>query len=261
MSSPVLLVAGGSRGIGAAAASLAGERGYDVAVNYNTNSNAAAKVVKAGKGPAARLWRCKATWRSKLISNAYSMQRRRNSGHSPILCIVRHHRHSSRLDDVERKNASAMCSTSIRSARCCACAPACAACRRKHGGKGGAVVMLSSMAATLGGGGECVWYAATKGAIDSMVIGASREVAKEGIRINAISPGMIDTDIQPPGRIERLATHAADGQGGQRRRSGRRRSCFCSRTPPPTSTAPTCAFPARARARHLLRLRPSLGCL
>ena len=90
----------------------------------------------------------------------------------------------------------------------------------KHGGKGGAVVMLSSMAAPLGGANECVWYAAAKAGVDSMVIGVSREVAKEGMRVNAVTPGVIDTDIQPPGRVERVTPMLADGQGGAGRRSG-----------------------------------------
>ena len=75
--------------------------------------------------------------------------------------------------------------------------------------------MLSSMAATLGGANECVWYAAAKGAVDALVIGASREVAKEGIRINAVSPGLIDTEIQPPGRVERLSPMLPAGRAGQ----------------------------------------------
>jgi NAD(P)-dependent dehydrogenase (short-subunit alcohol dehydrogenase family) len=83
-----------------------------------------------------------------------------------------------------------------------------------HGGQGGSIVLLSSMAATLGGGGECVWYAASKGAIDSVTIGLAREVGKEGIRINAVSPGMIDTDIQPPGRMERITPTLPMGRGG-----------------------------------------------
>jgi NAD(P)-dependent dehydrogenase (short-subunit alcohol dehydrogenase family) len=85
----------------------------------------------------------------------------------------------------------------------------------KHGGKGGAIVLLSSMAATLGGANECVWYAAAKGAIDSVTIGLAREVGKEGIRINAVSPGMIDTEIQPPGRMERALPMLPMGRGGQ----------------------------------------------
>jgi NAD(P)-dependent dehydrogenase (short-subunit alcohol dehydrogenase family) len=75
----------------------------------------------------------------------------------------------------------------------------------KHGGKGGAIVMISSMAATLGSPGEYVWYAASKGAVDSMTIGLSKELAGDGIRVNAVSPGIIKTDIHPPGRLERIA--------------------------------------------------------
>jgi NAD(P)-dependent dehydrogenase (short-subunit alcohol dehydrogenase family) len=85
----------------------------------------------------------------------------------------------------------------------------------KHGGKGGSIVLLSSMAAIIGGGGECVWYAAAKGAIDSLTVGLAREVAKESIRINAVAPGMIDTDIQPPGRMERIQPMLPMGRGGQ----------------------------------------------
>jgi NAD(P)-dependent dehydrogenase (short-subunit alcohol dehydrogenase family) len=85
----------------------------------------------------------------------------------------------------------------------------------RHGGKGGSVVMLSSMAAPLGGANECVWYAAAKAGVDSMVIGVSREVAKEGMRVNAITPGVIDTDIQPPGRVERVTPVLPMGRAGQ----------------------------------------------
>src|SRR4029079_19264273 len=65
------------------------------------------------------------------------------------------------------------------------------------------------------GANECVWYAAAKAGVDSMVIGVSREVAKEGIRVNAITPGVIDTDIQPPGRIERVLPMLPMGRAGQ----------------------------------------------
>jgi NAD(P)-dependent dehydrogenase (short-subunit alcohol dehydrogenase family) len=85
----------------------------------------------------------------------------------------------------------------------------------RHGGKGGAVVMLSSMAAPLGSANECVWYAAAKAGVDSMVIGVSREVAKESIRVNAVTPGVIDTDIQPPGRLERVMPMLPMGRAGQ----------------------------------------------
>jgi NAD(P)-dependent dehydrogenase (short-subunit alcohol dehydrogenase family) len=84
----------------------------------------------------------------------------------------------------------------------------------RHGGRGGSIVMLSSMAATIGSATECIWYAASKGAVDTMVIGASREVGREGIRVNAVSPGMIDTDIQPPGRLEKFAPMVPMGRAG-----------------------------------------------
>jgi NAD(P)-dependent dehydrogenase (short-subunit alcohol dehydrogenase family) len=71
------------------------------------------------------------------------------------------------------------------------------------------------MASIIGGAGECVWYAAAKSAIDALVVGVSREVAKEGMRVNAITPGVIDTDIQPPGRIERVSPMLPMGRPGQ----------------------------------------------
>jgi len=215
MSRPVLLVAGGSRGIGASAARLAGRNGYDVAVNYNTNSNAAAKVVqdiKASGGKSIAL--------QGDMGNEADIERVFNETAGQFGAIT-HFVHSSgiigpasRLDEVTAATMRQVFDVDTLGALLCL-----RACIRrmstKHGGKGGSVVMLSSMAATIGGGGECVWYAAAKGAIDSLVIGAAREVAKEGIRINAISPGLIDTDIQPPGRVERVLPTLPMGRAGE----------------------------------------------
>ena len=214
MSRPVLLVAGGSRGIGAATAKLAGTAGYDVAVNYQSNSNAAASVVAAIKASG---------------SNAIALQgdmgveadiERVFAETDARLGPITHFVHSSgiigpfsRLDEASTATIREVLEVDTLGALLCL-----RACIRrmstKHGGKGGSIVMLSSMAAKIGGANECIWYAAAKGAIDSMVIGAAREVAKEGIRINAISPGMIDTDIQPPGRIERLMSVIPAGRAG-----------------------------------------------
>ena len=181
-------------------ARLAGQRGYDVAVNYKSNSNAAAEVVASGQnrrrqgGGAARRHGQRGRHRTRVRGSA------RSSGRSRISCTRPASSATIRGSTTSTPRRCATCSTSIRSARCCACAPACAACRPRTAARAASIVMLSSMAATIGGGHECVWYAAAKGAVDTMIIGVAREVAKEGIRINAISPGLIDTEIQPPGR-------------------------------------------------------------
>lgn len=214
MARPVLLIAGGSRGIGAATAILAGQRGFDVAVNYKSNAKAAASVVhevKACGGKAVSLQGDMA-----LEADIERVFEQAAAQLGPLTHFV----HSSgiigkasRLDEVSAGTLQEVLAVDTFGALLCL-----RACVRrmstKHGGKGGSVVMLSSMAATIGGAGESVWYAAAKGAVDSMVVGASRETAKEGLRINAISPGMIDTEIQPPGRIERFLPMLPMGRAG-----------------------------------------------
>lgn len=215
MSRPVLLIAGGSRGIGAATAKLAGTRGYDVAVNYKTNSNAAAGVVDAVKKAGGKAIAVQGDMAlEKDIERVFDTT---TDGLGPITHFV----HSSgiigdnsRLDEVSSATIREVLDLDTFGALLCL-----RACVRhmstKHGGKGGSVVMLSSMAAPLGGANECVWYAAAKAGVDSMVIGVSREVAKEGMRVNAITPGVIDTDIQPPGRVERVTPMLPMGRAGQ----------------------------------------------
>jgi NAD(P)-dependent dehydrogenase (short-subunit alcohol dehydrogenase family) len=214
MSRPVLLVAGGSRGIGAATAKLAGAKGYDVAVNYNSNANAAAGVVAAVKASGGKAVALQGDMGKEDDIERVFAQTVKELG--PITHFV----HSSgiigpmsRLDEADSKTIREVLDINTFGALWCL-----RACVRgmstKHGGKGGVVVMLSSMSATLGSANECVWYAASKGAVDTMVIGIAREVAKEGIRINAVSPGMIDTDIQPPGRVERLMSALPMGRAG-----------------------------------------------
>jgi len=215
MSRPVLLIAGGSRGIGAATARLAGARGYDVAVNYRTNANAASGIVEAVK---------KAGGKSVAIQGDMALEsdiERVFDTASDTFGSITHFVHSSgiigdgsRLDEASAATMREVLDLDTFGALLCL-----RACVRrmstKHGGKGGAVVMLSSMAAPLGGANECVWYAAAKAGVDSMVIGVSREVAKEGMRVNAVTPGVIDTDIQPPGRIERVTPMLPMGRAGE----------------------------------------------
>ena len=213
MSRPVLLVAGGSRGIGAAIARLAGKSGYDVAVNYHTNAKAAAEVVKDIEAFGARAIAIQGDMgREADIERVFA--------EADKFGTLTHFVHSSgiigpmsRLDEASTETIRAALDVdtfgALLSLRACI--------RRmstKHGGQGGSIVMISSMAAILGGANECVWYAAAKGAVDSMVIGIAREVAREGIRVNGVSPGMIDTDIQPPGRIEKHMAGVPVGRAG-----------------------------------------------
>ena len=202
--------------------SLRQARGYDVAVNYKSNSNAAAAVVEAVKkagGKAVAIQGDMALEND--IERVFDTADAIRSDRLPILCTVPELLAKAPGWMKSARRRSVKCSTSILSGRCCVCAPASRRMSTKHGGSGGAVVMLSSMAAPLGGANECVWYAAAKAGVDSMVIGVSREVAKEGIRVNAITPGVIDTDIQPPGRIERVLPMLPMGRPGQAERSRR----------------------------------------
>ena len=212
---PVLLIAGGSRGIGAATARLAAGQGYDVAVNFKSNSNAAIQVVEAVKAAGRKAVALQGDMaREADIEGVFDAAVK-------SLGPITHFVHSagiigpySRLDEVATETLREVLDLDTLGAMLCLRA----AIRRmstKRGGSGGAVVMLSSMAATIGGAGECVWYAAAKGAIDSLVIGAAREVGKEGVRINAVSPGVIDTDIQPPGRVERVSPLLPMGRAGE----------------------------------------------
>ena len=215
MSRPVLLIAGGSRGIGASTCKLAGARGYDVAVNYKSNAKAAADVVDAVKAAGGKAVAIQGDM--AVEGDIERVFERAVKDLGPLTHFV----HCagiigpySRLDEASAQMMREVIEIDTVGALLCL-----RACVRhmstKNGGKGGSVVMLSSMAAVIGGAGECVWYAAAKGAVDSMVVGVSREVAKEGMRVNAITPGVIDTDIQPPGRIERVGPQLPMGRPGQ----------------------------------------------
>jgi NAD(P)-dependent dehydrogenase (short-subunit alcohol dehydrogenase family) len=203
--SRVLLIAGASRGIGAATARLAAERGYDVAVNYLKDEAAAHTVVEAVEqaGRAAIAVQGDMA-REDDIEEVFSAVDRRFGRLTHLVHSSGITGPESRVEDVDADTIRAVLDLNsygaLLSLR--------AAVRRmstKHGGKGGAIVLLSSAAATLGGANEYVAYAASKGAVDSMTVGLAREVATEGIRVNAVAPGLIDTEIHAPGRLERVA--------------------------------------------------------
>ncbi len=200
----VLMITGGSRGIGAACARLAAKQGYAVAVNYKSNEQAAAEIVDAARSAGRRAIAVQGdvTQESDIVRMFTAVDRELG----PVTHLVYSSGivgRASRVEDVETSTLREVLEVNVMGAFWCARA----AIRRmstKHGGGGGSIVLLSSAAATLGGAGEYVWYAASKGAVDSMTYGLSRELAGDRIRVNAVAPGLIDTEIHAPGRLERL---------------------------------------------------------
>lgn len=203
-SRPVLLIAGGGRGIGAATARLAAAHGYAVAVNYRSNAKAAQALVDELNSAGARAIAIGANAADEADIERMFEETARALG--PITHFV----HSagitgrnSRLDDASADTIREVLDVNLYGAILCARA----AVRRmstRHGGPGGAIVLLSSIAAVVGAANEYVFYAAAKGGVDSLVVGLAREVAKEGIRVNGIRPGTTRTDIHEPGRLERV---------------------------------------------------------
>ena len=213
-SSPVLLVTGGGRGIGAATAKLAAARGYAVAVNYKSDAKAAERVVaeiaKAGgqavaiqgdMGREADVERVFASIDQSLGRLTHLVYNAGITGKS------------SRVEAVETQTLREVFDVNVMGAFY-AVRAAVPRLSKKHGAIGGGIVLISSVAANLGSPGEYVWYAASKGAIDSMTIGLARELADDGIRVNAVAPGPIDTEIHEPGRLDRIIKLVPLGRAG-----------------------------------------------
>ena len=200
----VLLVTGASRGIGAAIARLAGARGYDVAVNYLKDEKAADTVVQAVRGAGRRAIAVQGDMaREPDIDRMFAAIDKELGRLTHLVYNAGTTGGNSRVEAVEAKTLRDTMELNVVGALLCAKA-AILRMSKKRGGQGGAMVMISSMAASLGSPGEYVWYAASKGAVNSMTIGLSKELAGDGIRVNAVSPGIILTDIHPPGRVERI---------------------------------------------------------
>lgn len=197
----VLLVTGGSRGIGAATSLLAAQRGWAVAVNYTANSQAADDVVtqiqKAG-GEAMSVQADVANEEQVLV-----MFEKVRSTLGPLQGLVNNAGVvdvSARLDQMSMARWRRMFDINVLGSMLCA-REAIRQMSTLHGGQGGSIVNLSSAAARLGAPGQYLDYAAAKGAIDSFTLGLSKEVAAEGIRVNAIRPGLIDTEIHASGGL------------------------------------------------------------
>ena len=209
MNAPILLVTGGSRGIGAATALAAAQAGYAVAVNYQSNSLAADEVVRTIRDSGGQAMALQADVSRE--DEVLAMFARIDAKWGRLTALVNNAGVvdvSARVDGMGVARLSRMLNTHVLGSFVCA-REAVLRMSTRHGGAGGGIVNLSSAAAKLGSPGQYVDYAACKGAIDTFTIGLAKEVAAEGIRVNAVRPGIIETDIHAsggePDRAQRLA--------------------------------------------------------
>lgn len=214
----ILLVTGGSRGIGAAVALRAAQAGWDVAINY-TRDAAAAQAVAAG---------VRAAGRRALVVQAdvasepevMSMFAAVDAGLGRLTGLVNNAGVvdvAQRVDEMSLARLQRMFAVNITGSFVCA-REALRRMSTRHGGPGGSIVNLSSAAAKLGAPGNYVDYAAAKGAIDTFTLGLAREVATEGVRVNGVRPGIIDTDIHAsggqPDRVAQMAPNVPMQRAG-----------------------------------------------
>jgi NAD(P)-dependent dehydrogenase (short-subunit alcohol dehydrogenase family) len=217
--SRVAVVTGASRGIGAATARLLAEQGWDVCVGYRTDQRAAAAVVDACRAHGVRALRVQADMSSE--DDVVKLFARVDAELGGIGALVNNAgivAPQMRVDEMDRARLDRMFAVNVVGAFLCA-REAVRRMSTRHGGSGGVIVNLSSAAARLGSPGEYVDYAASKAAVDTMTIGLAREVAGEAIRVNAVRPGVIETEIHAsggdPGRATRVGTSVPMGRPGQ----------------------------------------------
>ncbi|MCP5028259.1 MAG: SDR family oxidoreductase [Actinomycetia bacterium] len=213
-----VLITGGSRGIGAATARLLARQGHDIAVGYITRSAVAAEVVAECReyGVAALSVEADISVEADVV-RMFETVDEDLGGLSHLVNNAAMISPQGRLEDYSLERIERVVGVNVIGAMLCARE----AVRRlsiTSGGAGGSIVNVSSVAASLGSPNEYIDYAATKGALDSMTIGLAKEVGGDGIRVNAVRPGLIETDIHAtagePGRVDRLADGVPMGRGG-----------------------------------------------
>jgi NAD(P)-dependent dehydrogenase (short-subunit alcohol dehydrogenase family) len=209
----VALVTGGSRGIGAATALALAAQGWDLCIAYRVDADAAASVVAACAELGSRALAVRADVADEAAVRAlFDALAAHWPGSGALGALVNCAgivAPASRLEDMDGARLSRVLAVNVMGSFLCA-GRAVRAMSSRHGGAGGVIVNLSSAAARLGSPGEYVDYAASKGAIDTMTVGLAKEVADEGIRVVAVRPGLIDTEIHAsggqPDRLDRLRT-------------------------------------------------------
>jgi NAD(P)-dependent dehydrogenase (short-subunit alcohol dehydrogenase family) len=213
-----ILITGGSRGIGAATARLAGKRGWSVGVNYAGNADAAAATVRAVEAAGGKAVAIKGDVAEE--ADVIAMFDETEKAFGTLDGVFNNAgiiRKASKIADMDLASTKKLFDTNVFGAFLVAREAA----RRmstSRDGNGGSLVIMSSAAARLGGGGEMVDYAASKGAMDTLTLGLSKELAPEGIRVNAIRPGLIETAIHDVSgdlnRVKRLVSGVPMGRSG-----------------------------------------------
>lgn len=215
----IVVITGGSRGIGAATARLAAQRGYAVCISYASNEAAARGVEAEVKKLGARALAVKAdvSIEADVVRLFQAVDRElgrlsalvNNAGIVDV---------STRVENISAARLQRMLAINVVGSFLCA-REAVKRMARRHGGRGGAIVNLSSAAAKLGSPGDYVDYAASKGAIDTFTVGLAKEVAADGIRVNGVRPGVIRTEIHAssgdPARVDRIGAAAPLGRAGE----------------------------------------------
>jgi NAD(P)-dependent dehydrogenase (short-subunit alcohol dehydrogenase family) len=213
-----LIVTGAGRGIGAAVAKMAGARGYAVAVNYTKDAQAAADVARhiVSSGGRATVIQADISREADVLRLFESAERELG----PITALVNNAGITggfARVEEVTSAMLEQVFAVNVIGAMLCA-REAVQRMSARNGGRGGAIVNISSRAAEIGGAGEWVHYAASKGALDTFTLGLAREVAAEGIRVNAVAPGHVLTELHAasgdPERPTRLAPTIPMGRAG-----------------------------------------------
>lgn len=219
MNAPVILITGGSRGVGAATARLAAERGYDVAISYVSDEAAALAVANDVKAAGRRALAIRADSADPEHVAALFAEIDREFGRIDVLvnnaAILGL---QSRLEDLDFARMQRVFAVNAIGPMLCS-QHAIKRMSHRYNGRGGVVINISSGAARLGSPNEYVDYAASKGALETFTIGFAKEVARDGIRVNCVRPGHIYTDMHAsggePGRVDRVRDSIPMGRGGQ----------------------------------------------